>query len=171
MMAMRLASKIAAGLAAAAVISSGAAIAQRGGGGGAPGMPGGAFPLSRMESLQGNFKLEGDKKKAVKTALDEVSKSAAPVREALLAAHVALGAAAVQPGASQDAIDAAARAYGEQAAAMARIEMDAVAKVIALADPDLQNPQAIQAAFFMARGMFLKNGKWDEIPEQNVPSY
>ena len=172
MMAMRLTSKLAAVFAAAAIISSGVAIAQRGGGrGGPPGAPGGAFPFSRMESLQENFKLEGDKKKAVKAALDEASKSAAPVREALLAAHAALGAAAAQPGASQDAIDAAARAYGEQAAAMARIEMDALVKVIAVADPDLQNPQAIQAAFFMARGMFLKNGKWDEIPEQNVPSY
>jgi len=156
-------------LAAAIVIWSGAAVAQRGGGG-APGMPGGAFPLSRMESLQENFKLEGDKKKAVKAALDEAHKSAAPVREALLTTHAALGAA-VQAGAAQDAVDAAARAYGEQAAAMARIEMDAIAKVIAIADPDLQNAQAIQAAFFMARGMFLKNGKWDEIPERNVPGY
>ena len=155
-------------LAAAIVISAGAAVAQRGGG--APGMPGGAFPLSRMESLQENFKLEGDKKKAVKAALDEAHKSAAPVREALLTTHAALGVAA-HAGSSQDAIDAAARAYGEQSAAMARIEMEAIAKVIAIGDPDLQNPQAIQAAFFMARGMFLKSGKWDEIPEQNVPSY
>ena len=157
-------------LAAAIVISAGAAVAQRGGGGGAPGIPGGAFPLSRMESLQESFKLEGDKKKAVKAALDEAHKSAAPVREALLTTHAALGAA-VQAGAAQDAVDAAARAYGAQAAAMARIEMDAIAKLIAIADPDLQNPQAIQAAFFMARGMFLKSGKWDEIPERNVPSY
>jgi hypothetical protein len=156
---------------AVTVMASGAAVAQRGGGrGGAPGMPGGAFPLSRMESLQENFKLDGDKKKAVKALLDETNRSAAPVREALLTTHAALGAA-VQAGATQDAVDAAARAYGEQAAAMARIEMEAIAKVIAIADPELQNPQAIQAAFFMARGMFLKSGKWDEIPEQNVPGY
>jgi hypothetical protein len=170
---MRLTWSIALTLAAAIVISSGAAVAQRGGGGGrggSPGMPGGSFPLSRMESLQENFKLEGDKKKAVKEVLDAAHKSAAPVREALLAAHDALGAA-VQGGAAQDAVDAAARAYGAQAAAMTRIEMDAIAKVIAIADPDLQNPQAIQAAFFMARGMFLKSGKWDEIPERNVPGY
>src|SRR5206468_1969296 len=109
-------------LAASIIISSGAAIAQRGGGAGAPGMPGGAFPLSRLESLQENFKLEGDKKKAVKAALDEAHKNAAPVREVLLTTHAALGAA-LQAGAGQDAIDAAARAYGEQAAAMARLEM------------------------------------------------
>ena len=91
------------------------------------------------------------------------------MREALLSAHAALGTAA--QGGSQDAIDAAARAYGAQAAAMARLEMDAIVKVIAIGDPELQNTQAIQAAFFMARGMFLKNGKWDEIPERNIPSY
>jgi len=161
---------VAAVLAAAIMISSAAAIAQRGGRGGPPGAPGGAFPFSRLEMLQQNFKLDGDKKKAVKAGLDEANKNAAPVREGLLAAHAALGAA-VQGGGSQDAIDTAARAYGEQAAAMARIEMEAVSKVIDIADPELQNAQAIQAAFFMARGMFLKGGKWDEIPEQNVASY
>jgi hypothetical protein len=131
---------------------------------------GGAFPYSRLESLEENFKLTGDQKKAVKTALDEAHKSAAPVREALIKTHAALGAA-VQAGASPADVEAASRAYGEQAAAMARIEMDALAKVLAIADPELKNPQAIQAAFFMARGMFLKNNKWDEIPERNVPSY
>jgi hypothetical protein len=166
---MRLTRSVVATLAATIIMSSGAAIAQRGGGGGAPGMPGGGFPLSRMESLQEAFKLEGDKKKAVKDVLDAAHKSAAPVREALLSAHAALGTAA--EGGSQDATDAAARAYGTQAAAMARLEMDAIVKVLAIADPELQNQQGIQAAFFMARGMFLKNGKWDEIPERNIPSY
>lgn len=131
---------------------------------------GGAFPYSRLESLEANFKLSGDQKKAVKSALDEAHKSAAPVRRALLDTHAALGDA-VRSGKGQDEIAAAARAYAEQAAAMARIEMEAVAKVLAIADPDLQNQPAIQAVFFMARGMFLKNNKWDEIPERNVPSY
>jgi hypothetical protein len=130
---------------------------------------GGAFPFSRLESLEENFKLGGDQKKAVKAALDDAHKSAAPVRRALLETHAALGEA-VQAGKSQDEIDAAARAYAEQASTMARIEMEAVAKVLAIADPGLKNQAAIQAAFFMARGMFLKN-KWDEIPERNVPSY
>jgi hypothetical protein len=129
---------------------------------------GGEFPFSRLESLEQNFKLDGEKKKAVKAVLDEASKSAAPVRDALLKAHAALGEAV--KGGTQTAIDAAAQAYGQQAAAMARIEMDAIGKVLSIADPELQNSQAIQAAFFMARGMFLKN-KWDEIPERNVPSY
>jgi len=151
---------------------SATAVAQRGGRGGpgGPGMPGGAFPLSRFESLEENFKLTGDKKKAVKAVLDDAHKSAVVVREVLVKAHAELGAA-VQAGRGQADIDAAARAYGVQAAAMARIEMDALAKVVAIADPDLENPQAIQAAFFMARGMFLKAGKWDEIPERYVPGY
>jgi len=147
------------------------ALAQRGGrGGGGGGGVGGAFPFSRLESLEQNFKLDGEKKKAVKAVLDEAHKNAAPVREGLLTTHAALGAA-VQAGKSQAEIDAAAAAYGEQAAAMARIEMDALAKVLAIADPELQNQQAIQTTFYMVRGMFLKAGKWDEIPERNVPSY
>jgi hypothetical protein len=148
---------------AAIIVVSGVATAeaQRGGG---------AFPYSRLESLEENFKLNGDQKRAVKAVLDEAHKSAAPVRDALLETHAALGAA-VQAGKGQEEIVAAARAYGEQAAAMARLEMEAMAKVLAVADPDLKNPQAIQAAFFMARGMFLKKNRWDEIPERNVPSY
>jgi hypothetical protein len=156
-------------LSAVAVLVSGMtgiAWGQRGGGG-APGLPGGAFPFSRLESLEANFKLTGDQKKAVKAVLDEAHKSAAPVRDALLKTHAALGAT----GLSQAEVDAAAQAYAAQAATMARIEMEAIAKVLAVADPQLQNPAAIQAAFYMARGMFLKSGKWDEIPERNVPSY
>jgi hypothetical protein len=170
---MRISRSFIVATAAAVVVASATAsvVAQRGGGfgGGASG-GGGAFPFSRLESLEENFKLNGDKKRAVKAVLDEAHKSAAPVRAALLKTHTALGAA-VQGGKTQEEVEAAARAYGEQAAAMARIEMEAIAKVLAIADPELQNPQAIQAAFFMARGMFLKNNKWDEIPERNVPSY
>jgi hypothetical protein len=155
-------------VAAIVIVSAvtGVAWAQRGGGG-MPGGPGGAFPFSRLESLETNFKLTGEQKKAVKAVLDDAHKSAAPVRDALLKTHAALGA----PGLSQPEVDAAAQAYAEQAAAMARIEMEAIAKVLAIADPQLQNASAIQAAFYMARGMFLKSGKWDEIPERNVPSY
>ena len=155
---------------ATAVMLGAVVVGAQRGGGGAPRGGGGAFPLSRLESLEENFKLTADQKKAVKTALDEAQRSAAPARDGLLKAHAALGDA-VQTGKPQDEIDAAAKSYAEQAAAMARTEMDAVAKVIGIADPELHNPQAIQAAFLMARGMFLKNSKWDEIPERNVPSY
>jgi hypothetical protein len=163
------ASIIAVAVACSLASTASAVFAQRRGGGG-PAMPGGDFPYTRLELLEENFKLDGEKKRAVKAALDEAHKNAAPVREALLKTHADLGAA-VQAGKTPAEIDAAAQAYGEQAAAMAAIEMDAIAKVIAIADPELQNPPAIQAAFFMARGMFLKKNKWDEIPERNVPSY
>jgi len=131
---------------------------------------GDSFPLSRMEMLTENFKLEGENKKQVKAVLDAAHKSAEPVRAALLSTHAALGAA-VQAGKSQAEIDAAVKAYAEQVSAMARIEMDAIAKVLTLADPEVKNTAAVQSAFYMARGMFLKKGKWDEIPERNVPSY
>jgi Spy/CpxP family protein refolding chaperone len=160
-------------VAAACLLSAAATTvaAQRGGGAPPMGAPrgGGAFPFSRLELLEQNFKLTGDQKKAVKAVLDEAHKSAAPVRGALLETHTALGDA-VQAGKSQDDINAAARAYAAQASAMARIEMEAIARVLAIADPELKNPAGIQEAFFMARGMFLKN-KWNEIPERNIPSY
>jgi hypothetical protein len=166
---------VVAGIGAAIVLAvlPGAAAEQRGGRGGGGGVGGGragAFPFTRLETLEESFKLTGDQKRAVKTTLDAAHKSAAVAREALLKAHAELGAA-VQNGKSQDEIDAAARTYGEQSAAMAEIEMAAIARVLEIADPNLQNQQAIQAAFFMARGMFLKASKWDEIPERNVPSH
>jgi hypothetical protein len=131
---------------------------------------GDSFPLSRMEMLTENFKLEGENKKQVKAVLDAAHKSAEPVRAALLSTHAALGAA-VQAGKSAAEIDAAAKAYAEQVSAMSRIEMEAIAKVLSIADPELKNTAAVQSAFYMARGMFLKKGKWDEIPDRNVPSY
>jgi hypothetical protein len=139
------------------------------GGRGGIGGRGGAFPFSRFELLVQYFKLEGDKKKAVKTTVDEAHKAAAPVRSGLLAAHAALGTAAAAA-ASPEQIDQAAKAYGDQAAAMARLELETLSTVIGIADPELQNRDGIQAAFSMVRGMLLRS-KWDEIPNPNLPSY
>jgi hypothetical protein len=136
-------------------------------GGRGPGGGRGAFPFSRFELLVQYFTLEGDAKKGVKTVMDEAHKAAAPVREGLLKAHAALGTAVVAGG---TALEAAAAAYGEQAAAMARLELDALSKTIAIADPNLEKRDGIQAAFYLVRGMFLR-GKWDEIPNPNEPGY
>lgn len=142
------------------------------GGGGRPGGPGGrgggVFPFSRFELLVQYFTLEGEKKKAVKTAVDQVHAKAAPVRTGLLEAHAAVGVAALAGGA--EPIAQAARAYAARAAAMARLELEALSTVIGIADPDLQHREGIQAAFVLVRGMFLRS-KWDEIPNGNLPSY
>ena len=143
------------------------------GGGGRPGGRGGggggAFPFSRFELLTQYFTLEGEKKKSVKTAVDQVHARAASARTGLLDAHAAVGAAALAGGGAAP-IDQAARAYGTRAASMARLELEALSTVIGIADPDLQNRDGIQAAFALVRGMFLRS-KWDEIPNPNLPSY
>lgn len=162
---MRPGAQWALGLGVLAFLAAGSvdALGQRGG-------RGDDFPLSRFESFTENFRLEGDAKKQVKAALDEAHKSAGTARTGLLTAHADLGAAVIASK-TQAEIDAAAKAYGEQAATMARVEMEALAKVISIADPDLQNAPAIQASFYLMNGMFLKAGKWDEIPARNVPGY
>ena len=141
----------------------------RGGPGGPGGRGGGAFPFSRFELLVQYFTLEGEKKKGVKTAVDQVHAKAAPVRTGLLEAHAAVGVAALTGGGAEP-IAQAARAYGARAAAMARLELEALSTVIGIADPDLQHREGIQAAFVLVRGMFLRS-KWDEIPNGNLPSY
>ena len=73
-------------------------------------------------------------------------------------------------GGGAEPIAQAARAYGARAAAMARLELEALSTVIGIADPDLQHREGIQAAFVLVRGMFLRS-KWDEIPNGNLPSY
>jgi hypothetical protein len=121
--------------------------------------------LSRLERLELLFKLDKDQKKAIKTILDAAHQNAAPVRDRLTAARAALGSTIIS-GQPQAGLDAAAKAYGEPAAAMTAIEMQALADVLkALTPEQRQNGAAIRAAFSMVRGMFLDPKKWDEIPK------
>src|SRR5438132_14414436 len=54
---------------------------------------GGAVQMTRLETLEADFKLTKDQKKAVKSILDEAHKAAAPTREALTRTRSALAAA------------------------------------------------------------------------------
>jgi hypothetical protein len=137
------------------------AFAQRGGGG-APPIP---QALTRLNILESGFKLNKDQKKAVKTILDEAHKSAAPVREALTRTHAAI-AAAIQSGKSQEIIDAAVNEYAQQAAAMAALEMQALAQVLQTLDQEQRaNGAGVRSAFFLMRGIFLDNKRWDDVPD------
>jgi hypothetical protein len=139
--------------------------AQRGGGGGDLSFNISPMQLGRLERLELLFKLDKDQKKAVKTILDNAYQRAAPVRERLAATRAALGAAIIG-GRPQADIDAAAKAYGEPAAAMTAIEMQALADVFKAMTPEQrQNGAAVRTAFSMVRGMFLDPKKWDEIPK------
>jgi hypothetical protein len=121
--------------------------------------------MTRLETLEADFKLTKDQKKAVKSILDDAHKSASPTREALTRTRTAL-AAAIVAGKGQSDIDAAVNAYAEQAAAMTAVEMKALAQVMESLDKDQRANQAgVRSAFFLMRGIFLDNKKWDEIPD------
>jgi Spy/CpxP family protein refolding chaperone len=152
-----------AGLAAAL---SGPAHAQRGGrGGGSSGSEFGNFPMSRFQILSDSFALTKDQKKSVKTLLDDAHKGAAGTRDALLAAHAALGAA-ITANKGQSEIDAAVKEYAHQAAAMSALEMKTLAPLIEQLDPEQRaNQSAVRSAFFLMRGIFLDPKKWDAVPD------
>jgi Spy/CpxP family protein refolding chaperone len=139
--------------------------AQRGGGGGG-GMPRGefgGFPLTRLEILTNDFQLNKDQKKAVKALLDEAHKGAATTREALVSAHAAIGTAiAANKGPAE--IDAAVKQYGQQAAAMATLEMKTFGQLVQqLEIPQRGNEAAVRSAFILMRGIFLDPKKWDKV--------
>jgi Spy/CpxP family protein refolding chaperone len=141
------------------------AVAQRGGGGGAPGVGIPMSQRSRLDILEYSFDLEGKQKDAIKTILDDAHKSAAPVREQLRATRDALSAA-IMTNAGQAAVDQATQAYAAQATAMTAIEMKALAGVLGVVTPEQRNrPNAVRTAFFLARGMFLDDRRWNAIPE------
>jgi hypothetical protein len=135
----------------------------RGGGGG-----GGAdfsidpMRLARLERFELALKLDKEQKKAIKAILDDGHKNAAPVRQQLSAARAALGAAVIA-GKPQDDIDMLTQAYGVAAAAMTRLEMQALGDIL----KPLSAAQRSGAgrAFSMIRGIFLDEKKWDVIPE------
>jgi Spy/CpxP family protein refolding chaperone len=141
--------------------------AQRGGGRGGGGMPGGdgGYQYSRLEILANAFALNKDQKKTVKGLLDDAHKAAAPTRDALASSHAAIGAA-IAANKSQAEIDAAVKEYAKHAAAMTELEMKALAQVLTPLEPEQRtNGAAIRTAFFLMRGIFLDDKKWDAVPD------
>lgn len=143
------------------------AYAQRGGGGGGGMSAGqaGAFPLSRLEILTAEFQLSKDQKKAVKALFDDAHKGAAATREGLFNAHAAIGAA-IAANKGQAEIDAAVKQYGQQAAAMATLEMKALGQLMQQLEPAQRgNQAAVRSAFVLMHGIFLDAKKWDAAPD------
>ena len=140
--------------------------AQRGAGGRSGSGGGGAAPqFTRLEILETGFKFTKDQKKAVKTILDDAHKSAAPIREALTRTRGAI-AAAIQANKPQPEIDAAVNHYAEPAAAMTALEMKSLAQMLQALDKDQRaNAAGVRSAFFLMRGIFLDNKRWDDIPD------
>lgn len=139
--------------------------AQRGSGGGMSGAQVGGFQLTRLETLTSDFQLTKDQKKAIKALLDDAHKNAAATRDALLNAHAAIGAA-ITDNKSQAEIDAAVKDYGQQAAAMATLEMKALAQLMQQLVPAQRgNQAAVRSAFVLMHGIFLDAKKWDKVPD------
>jgi len=127
-------------------------------------MGGGAGQRSRLDTMEADFTLTKDQKKAIKTLFDDAYKSAAPGREALPKAHAAIGSA-IQGKKDQAEIDAAIKSYADQAAAMTSIEVKALADMLkTLTEQQRENNAAVSRAFFLMRGAFNEK-KWDDIPE------
>ena len=138
------------------------AFAQRGGG---MGGFGGGGQKARMDAMTESFKLDKDQRKQIKTAIDEAFKGAAPIRAELAKARTAL-VAAVAAGKAQADLDTAAKAYGAQAAALADAEMKALAQMIGMLNAEqAKNNAAISSAFFLMKGAFIDDKKWDDIPD------
>ncbi len=139
--------------------------AQRGGRGGGTPTGEGGYQFSRLEILANAFNLTKDQKKTVKALLDDAHKGAAPTREGLASSHAAIGAA-IAANKGQAEIDAAVKQYAQHAAAMTELEMKALAQVLTQLEPEQRtNGAAIRSAFFMMRGIFLDDKKWDAVPD------
>lgn len=154
-------------LAGAIVVTAMAAVpyAQRGGGGGMPASQVGGFQLSRLEMLTNDFQLTKDQKKAIKTLLDDAHKNAATTRDSLFNAHAAI-ATGIAANKGQAEIDAAVKQYGQQAAAMATLEMKTLAQVLQQLEPAQRaNQAAVRSAFVLMHGVFLDSKKWDAVPD------
>jgi len=128
---------------------------------------GGFTPSNRLDSLATDLGLTDVQKKEAKTLLDATYKDAAPVRQRLATtrAAVVLAVTASKPPAE---LQAAASAYAADVAAMTEIEMTALARVLKMLT-DEQNAavktNGIRGPFFLVRGMFLDDKKWNTTPE------
>jgi len=123
----------------------------------------GGVARGRHDIMIDTFKLSREQERAAKTIMDDASKTATPAREAILKARAGI-LAAIQAGKPQEDIDAASKAYAVQSAAMAEIEMRALAKIMQTLTPEQRaNQAAVRSTFQLMRGAFI-NRNWNEPP-------
>jgi hypothetical protein len=133
------------------------ASAQRGGGGRGGrggGMEGGGFATSapnKFDTIAEMLKLNKDQKKALKTTFDDSHKEAAPIRDQIAKARLAVGEA-VQAGKSEGEIKNLTSSLGALEAQMAEIELKAFSEVYKSLDKDQLT--AIRGLFPLMKGMF-----------------
>jgi Spy/CpxP family protein refolding chaperone len=152
------------GSAGGVLLAAAPLVAQRGGGGGGGGFGGPPPPTTRLGMMAMALTFSDDQKKQVKNLLDAEYKNTAPLRDALAKSRLALGMA-VQNKMAGAELDAATKAYADQASAMAQAEMRALAKVMKLLTEEQRANQTVMRwALNMSRGM-LADKKWDTSPD------
>lgn len=126
-----------------------------GGGGGhssnAKGAPTGMPPLSRIYQIGEMLALDKDQRKQVMAILDDAQKEAAPVRDHLPAAQLAI-AQAIQAGGSQDEIAKAVDAYAALDTEMTAIELRSFARIAQVLHEDQKF--RMPGLYRMMRGLF-----------------
>jgi hypothetical protein len=131
----------------------------RGGGGGGEdggfGMPRGT---SKFDMVSEMLKLNKDQKKDFKTAMDDGQKEAAPVRDQLAKARLALGDAAAASKA--DEVEKQTASVAALEAQMAEVEMKTFAKVYKSLDKE--QIQGSARLFQMMKGIFAEKN-WNTI--------
>jgi hypothetical protein len=142
------------------ILAASLASAQYGGGGGGGGRGGGRSgatgvpgmpPLPRIYQIGDMLALDKEQRKQVKTIFDDAQKEAAPIRQQLPIAQLAI-AQAIQAGQSQDPIAKTVDAYAALDAQMAAIELRAFTKVAQILRDD-QKPR-MPGLYRMMRGLF-----------------
>ncbi len=143
------------------ILATSPAFAQRGGGGRGGGgeMSGMPTATSRLDIIAKSLNLSKEQKKYVKTTLDDAQQEAAPVREQIMKSHEAIGEA-VRASKSPDEINGLISSHASLEAKMARIELEAFAKIVLKLDKAQQG--SIRSLFQMMKGMFSEKN-WNAV--------
>lgn len=133
-----------------------------GGGGGRNGgmsLPSvGPARMDHLDSMASILKLSKEQKKEVKSIMDDGQKQGTALHEQIRKCREQI-AAAVAAGKSPDEIGQAVKAYSEVEGQMARIELDAFARIYKLLDTEQKSKTA--PVFQMMAGIFM-NKNWNE---------
>lgn len=140
------------------ILAAALASAQYGGGGGgrgassnAKGAPGGMPPLPRIYQIGDMLGLDKDQRKQVMTILDDAQKEAAPTRDRMPAAQLAI-AQAIQAGRTEEEIAKTVDAYAALDTEMTAIELRSFAKVAQILREEQK--ARMPGLYRMLRGLF-----------------
>ncbi|MBZ5729294.1 MAG: hypothetical protein LAP87_30505 [Acidobacteriia bacterium] len=116
---------------------------------------------TRFDRLAGSFNLDKDQKKAVRAALDDAQKEAAPLRDRIIKTRALIGEA-VAAHKSEDEIKQAGADYAALVTQMTQLEMKSFAKIVASLDEKQKaDRQSLGPVLMMMNGLFMGKN-WNE---------